>query len=174
MPLSRRVPALALLVSLAIPVTRARAQGEARPADTPVSVPAPLTAPPRKIEWRDVVWGDRQGRMLHAEKPFQDGRLLEGEPLYLAVGRPDLAQAYRSREQGRTGLQVVGAILVAGGGVTALAIGAPHQNDGTTPAIAAGVSVILGAVLLLAASVDSPIVTDSELHRLVDAHNDAR
>jgi len=165
-------------------------QGRGRSAGTRLQAAANLSRPagfrvrphrdrvaprqgPARIEWRDVFWGDRYGAMRQAEKPYQNGRLLEGETLYLALDRPDLAEAYRNRQQGRTGLGTVGTILIAGGAIAARAA-KDDQRSSDGPVLAGGavISIIFGAVLAIAGvSTPADVVTDAELHHLVDVHN---
>src|SRR6185312_7568448 len=69
--------------------------------DTPPVAAAPQPSVHTKIESRDVVWGDRNGQMLHAEKPYQSGRMHEGESLYLAgVCPPGCDQCRRAAVDG--------------------------------------------------------------------------
>jgi len=181
----RKALASILLVVLVVPAARARARADAGmgPSDVPATLPAPppVVAPAHqppaqaKIEWRDIFWGDRYGRMLHAEKPYRDGRLLEGEALYLALARPDLAEAYRKRQETKAGLGIATGLFLASTMIAA-AIASAEQKDGEAAPVAAlvgvGISITLtGGFAIANAYTPSDVLTDDELHRLVDAHN---
>src|SRR5262245_29159706 len=132
MILGRRALASTLLVVLFVPSARADPQ------------PSGIA----KIEWRDVFWGDRYGRLLHAEKPYRNGRLLEGEDIYLALDRPDLAEAYRKRQETKTGLGIASGILLAGTAIAAaIAVAAAHSSGGHTVPVAPLVGVGIGTIL---------------------------
>jgi hypothetical protein len=153
-----RVSVPFLIAVLAGPPHLARADGP--PADA------------LKIEWREVVWGGRHGELLHAQQPFQGGKLLQGEELFLALGRPDLAATFKQHESQRTTIGGLGGVLVCSGLVT-MAIGASEQKDGgsSTPTIAGLVITLVGAYLALSASDVPNVVTNDDLHHLVDVHN---
>jgi hypothetical protein len=128
---------------------------------------------PRKIEWREVVWGGRQGEMIHAQQPFQNGRLLSDDQLFIALGRPDLAAAQREKETERSGLRAFGGILL-GGGLVTLGIGtAEHKNggDGSAAAIGGLVVALVGTIVALSSNAVTDAVTDADLHNLVDTYN---
>jgi hypothetical protein len=126
-----------------------------------------------KIEWRDVFWGDRFGRVLHAEKPYQNGRLLEGEALYLALDRPDLAEAYRDREETQMHLAVISVIAFAGS-VLATGIAAADHGGRGAWVVAGGSFVLFGAFGIGAGAYSPDVLTEDELHQLVAAHNQPR
>ena len=132
----------------------------------------PLPADALRIEWREVVWGGRHGEMLHTQQPFQGGKLLEGEALFLALGRPDLASAYKEHESLRTALGGLGGALL-GGGLVTMAVGAAEQKNGgsATPAIVGLVMTLVGTIVALSADGVPDAVTNDDLHHLVDLHN---
>lgn len=182
MILWQRAPASILLLVLLVSTAHAQAEGEICTSDAPDTPPVAVARQPSghaKIEWRDVVWGDRNGQMVHAEKPYQSGRMLEGESLYLALDRPELAQAYRQRQETQTGLRVASGLFLVTGAIAAGIVEADQRGGRSAPAapaLGAVVSIVLGGVLGIAGIAYSPadVVTDAELHRLVDAHNQAQ
>jgi hypothetical protein len=182
---------LASLAVLVLTTSRAHADGgevgpgrAAAPAPAPpapVAPLAPVVPPPTpaapapenrlRIEWREVVWGNRHGHMLHAQVPFQNGRLLEGEELYLAVDRPDLAASYRSRVQAKKGVAVAGYVLLLGSGVVASLGAGAQSGDRSAIVVAACLSLVTGFGLLVSSGGSADVVAPAELRRLIDAHN---
>jgi hypothetical protein len=162
--------------AVAPPAPAAPAPAVAPPAPAPLRPPAPA---PRatKVEWRDVFWENRYGAVFHAEKPYRNGRLLEGEALYLALDRPDLAEAYRKRQETKSGLAIASGIFLASTAV-AVAIAKTDQKNGQAapvgPLIGIGVCLTLtGAFVIANAATPADVVTADELRRLVDVHNSA-
>ncbi len=136
---------------------------------------APRPPGPSKIEWRDVFWGDRYGGVRHAARPFRDGRLLEGQALYLALDRPDLAAAYRKRQETKSSLGIATGIFLATTAVAAVIANAEVKAGRPAPVgalIGLGLGITLTGTFAIAnATTPGDVVDDGELHRLVDAHN---
>ncbi len=147
----------------------------ARASPAPVAATPQPPSGPTKIEWRDVFWGDHYGRLRHTEKPYQDGRLLEGPGLYLALRRPDLAEAYRKRQETKTGLGVMSGLSLLTAAIAVGIVNADQKNGGpapTAPLVGLVLSVVLAGVFGIAnACTPADVLTDDELHRLIDAHN---
>jgi hypothetical protein len=123
-----------------------------------------------------IFWSDRYGRLLHAEMPYQNGRLLDGEAVYLALDRPDLAEAYRKRQETKTGLGIAAGIFLGSAAISS-AIAFEQWSDDRAPAapvIGMAASLLLGGVFGIIGAAYSPApITDDELNRLVTARNQA-
>jgi hypothetical protein len=67
-------------------------------------------------DWAGVVDGRREAREWTQPWQGKDRKPLEGADFYRAIGRLDLVAKYRSHQRIKTGLAMVGALVVAGGG----------------------------------------------------------
>jgi len=123
-----------------------------------------------------------RNRIVFGPTPWTFSRGVLDDPItetefYRTIGRKDLAEAHESLSSKKTGL------LVGGGVTTALGVGLSFVGllggglDGEMPQVAIGVggaaAILVGAAgIVWGASVDPHPVSESEAHKLGEAHND--
>lgn len=138
----------------------------------------------------------RQQLSLVAGKAYRDGIQLEGSTFYQVIGRRDLADRYRQRQQAKSTGTAVGTVLLTGGVVWGLgdlmlralvggfvAIPCALLSDGTSPPrdSACGpvepnpvpwlVAVGGGTVALVSVAAEADPVNAAERQRLAHAYN---
>ena len=174
-----------LIHSVTWPLLAAMSVSASRPAraapDAGTDLAASPSPAPQPIEMRDVVWGSRQGEVLHRPVPFRGNLILDDPALFRLLGRDDLLRAYDERTSAKDATAVGGLLALIGSGV-AFAAGRPKLDCSETAtcrttrsdgAVAAGVVLLIVGASLIVANVSmsaSPISDDERLH-LIEQYN---
>lgn len=134
------------------------------------------------IEVREVFWADRHGGLRHESLPFLGQRVLEGEELYTALGRPDLARQMRHSAETKTLLTVAAYTALLATGVAGFIAAGPSQAclesgrscDGGHEAVMPILALGLAGALTLGIGAHTMTIdplTASQRQALIDEHN---
>jgi hypothetical protein len=171
---ARSSVAASLVVALSLVPGLARGQATAPPSDDRIV-----------YQMVPVTTGHHHAVISLLAVPVQasDGRPLVGEELYLKLGRPDLVEALHSRRIARAVVAGLGATAAVGGLVYFATRPGPDtsmsfdqfsraMNDQSRAQVT-GAMVSLGGMVVAfsALFIDPEPVSDVELHRLIEVHN---